>query len=152
MVSVMRATSESGDAPGVRVTNPAMPHISDAVEATFLNSHTRRLVRRWPREVENGGGWRSSSSRSFLPNKANDVKPFIFMVPTTYRPVHFRSLVPANVRKKPMAIPLVDLRLGHNRLAQSPKEGLGQARPIDRKSTRLNSSHLVISYAVFCLK
>src|SRR5256885_5599587 len=26
------------------------------------------------------------------------------------------------------------------------------ARPGDRKSTRLNSSHLVISYAVFCLK
>src|ERR1039457_3797727 len=26
------------------------------------------------------------------------------------------------------------------------------AWPIDRKSTRLNSSHLVISYAVFCLK
>src|SRR5215467_15477377 len=25
-------------------------------------------------------------------------------------------------------------------------------RPSDRKSTRLNSSHLVISYAVFCLK
>src|SRR5688500_20117309 len=24
--------------------------------------------------------------------------------------------------------------------------------PLDRKSTRLNSSHLVISYAVFCLK
>src|SRR5256885_6811985 len=28
----------------------------------------------------------------------------------------------------------------------------GQEVPIDRKSTRLNSSHLVISYAVFCLK
>src|SRR5256885_12769330 len=27
-----------------------------------------------------------------------------------------------------------------------------QSRPSDRKSTRLNSSHLVISYAVFCLK
>src|ERR1022692_3979955 len=27
-----------------------------------------------------------------------------------------------------------------------------EAEPIDRKSTRLNSSHLVISYAVFCLK
>src|SRR5256885_10169933 len=26
------------------------------------------------------------------------------------------------------------------------------ALPADRKSTRLNSSHLVISYAVFCLK
>src|SRR5699024_12070492 len=25
-------------------------------------------------------------------------------------------------------------------------------RPIDRKSTRLNSSHVSISYAVFCLK
>src|SRR5256885_13030744 len=28
----------------------------------------------------------------------------------------------------------------------------GDPRPQDRKSTRLNSSHLVISYAVFCLK
>src|SRR5256885_8375397 len=28
----------------------------------------------------------------------------------------------------------------------------GCSRRIDRKSTRLNSSHLVISYAVFCLK
>src|SRR5256885_12105470 len=28
----------------------------------------------------------------------------------------------------------------------------GEAVVIDRKSTRLNSSHLVISYAVFCLK
>src|SRR2546426_7505381 len=27
-----------------------------------------------------------------------------------------------------------------------------RATPKDRKSTRLNSSHLVISYAVFCLK
>src|SRR2546426_5309565 len=29
---------------------------------------------------------------------------------------------------------------------------LGRRLEIDRKSTRLNSSHLVISYAVFCLK
>src|SRR2546426_9521476 len=28
----------------------------------------------------------------------------------------------------------------------------GHRAPRDRKSTRLNSSHLVISYAVFCLK
>src|SRR5256885_10776752 len=28
----------------------------------------------------------------------------------------------------------------------------GVLRAVDRKSTRLNSSHLVISYAVFCLK
>src|SRR5256885_4080945 len=34
-------------------------------------------------------------------------------------------------------------------------EGVGEDGlflPLDRKSTRLNSSHLVISYAVFCLK
>src|SRR5437868_8076092 len=28
----------------------------------------------------------------------------------------------------------------------------GQRQPLDRKSTRLNSSHVSISYAVFCLK
>src|SRR2546426_7416361 len=31
-------------------------------------------------------------------------------------------------------------------------DGLVPLRHRDRKSTRLNSSHLVISYAVFCLK
>src|SRR5256885_6904626 len=40
--------------------------------------------------------------------------------------------------------------------AWGPRSGetdLGQpSAPPDRKSTRLNSSHLVISYAVFCLK
>src|SRR5256885_13173186 len=30
--------------------------------------------------------------------------------------------------------------------------GSGHKECLDRKSTRLNSSHLVISYAVFCLK
>src|SRR5947207_8509129 len=31
-------------------------------------------------------------------------------------------------------------------------EALARGVPVDRKSTRLNSSHTVISYAVFCLK
>src|SRR5256885_5379083 len=31
-------------------------------------------------------------------------------------------------------------------------DGVGGTADEDRKSTRLNSSHLVISYAVFCLK
>src|SRR3712207_8280243 len=41
---------------------------------------------------------------------------------------------------------------------RSEREGRGKRRdrsslaPIDRKSTRLNSSHANISYAVFCLK
>src|SRR5256885_5370573 len=33
-----------------------------------------------------------------------------------------------------------------------PRMKEGGMNAIDRKSTRLNSSHLVISYAVFCLK
>src|SRR5207253_5546417 len=31
-------------------------------------------------------------------------------------------------------------------------QGLDRAGRVDRKSTRLNSSHVAISYAVFCLK
>src|SRR5256885_9112986 len=37
-------------------------------------------------------------------------------------------------------------------LGRSVSRGLGAGGDPDRKSTRLNSSHLVISYAVFCLK
>src|SRR5256885_12653736 len=44
----------------------------------------------------------------------------------------------------------------HGRTGQRSKrparESSSCRRPGDRKSTRLNSSHLVISYAVFCLK
>src|SRR5438034_7052804 len=36
--------------------------------------------------------------------------------------------------------------------AARPAGGGGGVPPRDRKSTRLNSSHTVISYAVFCLK
>src|SRR2546430_12359524 len=35
---------------------------------------------------------------------------------------------------------------------QDPPGGWGEYSNIDRKSTRLNSSHSQISYAVFCLK
>src|SRR5438034_8216845 len=52
--------------------------------------------------------------------------------------------------------------LGENPVADPPRVGpveevlvleqAGQPRDRDRKSTRLNSSHTVISYAVFCLK
>src|SRR2546430_8948011 len=40
-------------------------------------------------------------------------------------------------------------RRGHAGTARQRPRGLG---PVDRKSTRLNSSHSQISYAVFCLK
>src|SRR3989454_4169227 len=45
----------------------------------------------------------------------------------------------------------------HSRAGAAPRRAAaarrrGRDRAEDRKSTRLNSSHLVISYAVFCLK
>src|SRR2546430_3820134 len=48
------------------------------------------------------------------------------------------------------AEPLGDLRVGEPAGDQRPD--LALARSEDRKSTRLNSSHSQISYAVFCLK
>src|SRR5438067_13422160 len=36
--------------------------------------------------------------------------------------------------------------------ARPVRNGSKRARSVDRKSTRLNSSHVSISYAVFCLK
>src|SRR5207244_12688796 len=39
-----------------------------------------------------------------------------------------------------------------DKLADRMLEDAGRTGPGDRKSTRLNSSHQIISYAVFCLK
>src|SRR3989454_7739592 len=41
---------------------------------------------------------------------------------------------------------------GGDEVGTEVQQGAGEQRDGDRKSTRLNSSHLVISYAVFCLK
>src|SRR2546426_1665649 len=60
----------------------------------------------------------------------------------------FRSHVPVTldiVEDLGHALSHRAISLGSLRLLQGIYEG-------DRKSTRLNSSHLVISYAVFCLK
>src|SRR5438132_13468083 len=48
-----------------------------------------------------------------------------------------------------------DSRGGRGVAVSSEDQSRGEGRsipPLDRKSTRLNSSHTVISYAVFCLK
>src|SRR5256885_9782639 len=51
---------------------------------------------------------------------------------------------------------LICLRISKERLCYLyvgyKQSGYAYSRSEDRKSTRLNSSHLVISYAVFCLK
>src|SRR5262245_63105356 len=52
-------------------------------------------------------------------------------------------------RQPVLADPVGDAAL---RLARAPPPGAALRGSRDRKSTRLNSSHLGISYAVFCLK
>src|SRR5256885_3227041 len=50
---------------------------------------------------------------------------------------------------------MIEVEQRYRRLKSFSLPSMGEAgvrRHIDRKSTRLNSSHLVISYAVFCLK
>src|SRR5438552_16626726 len=60
------------------------------------------------------------------------------------------------------ALPICDFVLGYGTVVNNQPEPLPQSQgcPViaeevqaeDRKSTRLNSSHQIISYAVFCLK
>src|SRR5438552_8661964 len=53
----------------------------------------------------------------------------------------------------PGAAVSVDVVNGLRAVAAAQRPGLrARAVPLDRKSTRLNSSHQIISYAVFCLK
>src|SRR5256886_6063923 len=58
----------------------------------------------------------------------------------------FRSLVPGTREATPDSSRAA--KAGGRLLASTPE----RAVPRDRKSTRLNSSHSQISYAVFCLK
>src|SRR5256885_9852324 len=59
--------------------------------------------------------------------------------------------VQVRVLGQPLLRPAMGLaRLAHGNAEAGDKTGAHRATS-DRKSTRLNSSHLVISYAVFCL-
>src|SRR5258708_22867168 len=58
----------------------------------------------------------------------------------------FRSHHPA--RRHRVALELEALP----RLAEQHRQDRAETLDLDRKSTRLNSSHQIISYAVFCLK
>src|SRR5256885_13159247 len=69
----------------------------------------------------------------------------------------FRSLGLGRDRRVRVGLPV--LEADDEEDGQPDREGRGAAEDdrggrdlADRKSTRLNSSHLVISYAVFCLK
>src|SRR3712207_7890067 len=57
-----------------------------------------------------------------------------------------KDILPGQAESKPMELAVVN-----NTLYFSADDG-SSGRELDRKSTRLNSSHANISYAVFCLK
>src|SRR2546426_4694760 len=50
------------------------------------------------------------------------------------------------------AVSRLERQVHHHSRAGGACAAHGSGTRVDRKSTRLNSSHLVISYAVFCLK
>src|SRR6202012_6235552 len=50
------------------------------------------------------------------------------------------------------ALPIFGAGAGGRRRLRRPRRSRAAKASADRKSTRLNSSHTVISYAVFCLK
>src|SRR3712207_7107912 len=70
----------------------------------------------------------------------------------------FEAIVPVLVGLAVVLVavqPLVSRALARRRAVDEPPSGIGPGRLaalLDRKSTRLNSSHANISYAVFCLK
>src|SRR5256885_12498572 len=73
----------------------------------------------------------------------------------------FRSARALHALQEIARVPLAGLQVevaehGASKVGQAAAEGVDESLAVrllqDRKSTRLNSSHLVISYAVFCLK
>src|SRR5256885_12877146 len=65
------------------------------------------------------------------------------------------ALVDANVKLSVAFQPELEMVIPRELLLGRDRGELhhgGLLQDLDRKSTRLNSSHLVISYAVFCLK
>src|SRR5690625_5591261 len=80
--------------------------------------------------------------------------PTLFPYTTLFRS-HHRRRCPIRLRSRDGqsrvsatvgAVDLAGRRFHGRRQSERPR------RPRDRKSTRLNSSHVAISYAVFCLK
>src|SRR5256885_3943331 len=81
----------------------------------------------------------------------------LFPYTTLFRSRHDRGRGPARGGSGRVAVPVSPAGVRPHQRHQHHRPGTGRlmgipAPIIDRKSTRLNSSHLVISYAVFCLK
>src|SRR5688500_20051078 len=79
---------------------------------------------------------------SFPTRRSSD----LLLAPVFPHAIMERTLPTASATIREVAVRTGGVRAGQIIFAAEPADG------VDRKSTRLNSSHLVISYAVFCLK
>src|SRR5690606_41836145 len=88
---------------------------------------------------------------SFPTRRSSDLLAFVFRLAAPVQPSS-----PGNLPsiRNPHEVHLRLLRLQSRRQTRlrRTRHRAGQAHRQDRKSTRLNSSHVKISYAVFCLK
>src|SRR5256885_10967709 len=67
-------------------------------------------------------------------------------------PLAYAAEALARITGRTTRITLEGVRMARKRMFFSSDKAVRELDYRDRKSTRLNSSHLVISYAVFCLK
>src|SRR5690625_1610344 len=114
--------------------------------APLLAAAPQKLLTTWlrppkhPRRAKNKRA-RSSHARNSPAAKSSRRQPAMRVV-----------LAAANAPKKRQPAPRVPHRRLPRSLKKYPAMALRRAMRADRKSTRLNSSHVAISYAVFCLK
>src|SRR2546426_1291733 len=116
--------------------------------------------------VEDGGGWwrlvevSSAAGRSDLlhrpPPSSTNLQNAVSRCPPRHHHLHSRRRAARFAATRVRAAnPLQrqgDRRGQRAGARDGPPRRIVMHNELDRKSTRLNSSHLVISYAVFCLK
>src|SRR5256885_11329089 len=94
---------------------------------------------------------KSEESKAYL--KIGDVARMVGVSPSVIRSWESLGLTrPRRTASKYRLYEPDDVKLLKRARFLRRVRGLNAPAIIDRKSTRLNSSHLVISYAVFCLK
>src|SRR5438552_14053098 len=77
----------------------------------------------------------------------------LFPYTTLFRSLFERPPVVAPLQEEPvLGVRPVDRMPQHHEELRGRQHRRDPRRALDRKSTRLNSSHQIISYAVFCLK
>src|SRR5690625_7113184 len=91
-----------------------------------------------------------------LNDSRSEAERLISMLHNAGRPTRAQHVTSEEALAKLLQEQAWDLLIGHDQTSNvTPAMALKQIRRLnreDRKSTRLNSSHVAISYAVFCLK